>query len=62
MLLKRLNKTVFVSEGKFTTRNMNFPKEALDLLGKDYIFDIYEDHIEMTPITNMKRLADLENK
>lgn len=65
MLVKRMSKTVWVSKAKTNgteVRTMNIPKEVVQLFGRNFIFDIYDDHVEMTPVTNMKRLAELEEK
>lgn len=47
-LIRRLEKKVFYNRSNGGI-HMNFPKEAYDKFGSDYILDIYDDKIVMYP-------------
>ena len=51
MLISRISKTVFANKNGGIT--FNFPKEAYDRFGKNYIFDIHDDKIVMYPIQDL---------
>ena len=53
MLIKRISKTVYPYE-KNSTFHMNFPKEAYEKLGGNYLMEIHDDKIIMYPIKEIE--------
>ena len=51
MLISRMSKSVFPNKNGGIS--LNFPKSAYELLGKDYIFDLYQDKIIMYPAKDL---------
>lgn len=54
MLISRKSKTVF--SNKNGGHLLNFPQEAFKLLGKDYIFDLYENRVVMYPASQLGKI------
>ena len=48
MLIKRISKTVYPNMTNSSV-HMNFPMEAYELLGKNYVMELYTDKIVMYP-------------
>lgn len=54
MLINRISKTVYPYE-KNSTFHMNFPKEAYEKLGGNYIMEIHDDKIVMYPVRDLPK-------
>ena len=54
-LVRRLDKKVFYNQSNGGI-HMNFPKEAYDKFGSNYIMDIYDNKIVMYPANQLGKM------